>query len=141
VARVDNVETVPVCDWGAHLRHDPAFAPTGTNVNFVEVGEEGTVHLRTYEKGVEDETLSCGTGVLAAAVVVEDRRGGASSSPVTVQTHGGILRVGVETTERGPQRYLEGPAISVFQGTVQVPSALKAVGENPSTTGAPTDCP
>ncbi|MFB6098260.1 MAG: diaminopimelate epimerase, partial [Salinibacter sp.] len=112
VVRVDDVEAVPVQEWGPRLRYDAALKPAGANVNFVAFDGEGAVSLRTYEKGVEAETLSCGTGVLAAAVVAERMRGESKEGPINVHTRGGALRVGVLETERGPERYLEGPAVS-----------------------------
>lgn len=124
VAVVENLEAVPVGEWGRRLRHDPTLDPTGANVNFVEGGGKGAVHLRTYEKGVEDETLSCGTGVLAAAVVAERLGWVEAGEAVPIQTKGGRLRVGIAETDRGSERYLEGPAVSVFEGTVLRPSSL-----------------
>jgi len=63
------VESVPVRELGALLRHHPAFGPPGTNVNFVRFPSQDRMEIRTYERGVEDETLSCGTGVLAGSAV------------------------------------------------------------------------
>jgi diaminopimelate epimerase len=122
VAVVEDVESVPVPDWGARLRHDPTLQPAGANVNFVEVGEDGCVSLRTYEKGVEGETLSCGTGVLAAAVVAERLAGDRPEQALSVETKGGRLQVGIAETDRGAERYLEGPAEPVFRGTVPRPN-------------------
>ena len=69
---VEGLQDCPVLSEGRRLRHDPRFAPVGTNVNFVEPEDrpgEGTVlHVRTFEKGVEDETLACGTGIVASAL-------------------------------------------------------------------------
>ena len=69
---VDNLKDYPVAEEGRSLRHDPRFAPIGTNVNFVEpelLSEGNTIlHIRTFEKGVEAETLACGTGIVAAAL-------------------------------------------------------------------------
>lgn len=124
VAVVEDLEAVPVREWGRRLRHAPTLEPTGANVNFVEEREEGVVRLRTYEKGVEDETLSCGTGVLAAAVVAERLEWVDAGEAVPIQTKGGRLWVGIAKTDRGPERYLEGPAVSVFQGTVLRPGSL-----------------
>mgnify|MGYP002622195212 CR=1 FL=1 len=64
---VDNVDLVPVSTEGPRYRHDPAFAPVGTNVNFVEKGLS-RLKIRTFEKGVENETLACGTGITASAI-------------------------------------------------------------------------
>lgn len=121
VALVDDVDAIPVRDWGRRLRHDPSLAPTGANVNFAAVGEEGDVQLRTYEKGVENETLSCGTGVLATAVIAERLGRVDANGAVRVRTKGGVLRVGTTRAEQGAERYLEGPAVRVFQGTVPRP--------------------
>lgn len=68
VCFVDDVERVDVATEGARLRWDEVFAPIGTNVNFVEVCGDGSLRIRTFEKGVEAETLACGTGITAAAI-------------------------------------------------------------------------
>ena len=65
---VADVEQVDVEQEGRRLRWDPAFAPEGTNVNFVHIGPDGSLHVRTFEKGVEGETLACGTGITASAI-------------------------------------------------------------------------
>ena len=65
---VDDVNAVDVAEEGKRLRWDPVFQPQGTNVNFVQVAPDG-LHVRTFEKGVEGETLACGTGLTASAVV------------------------------------------------------------------------
>lgn len=121
VAMVDDVDAVPVRDWGRRLRHDPSVQPIGANVNFVERSADGELTLRTYEKGVEDETLSCGTGVVAAAVVADRTLRTQTPSVLRVHTKGGRLRVGRARTEERSQLYLEGPAVSVFSGTVSPP--------------------
>jgi len=141
VALVDDVEAVPVREWGRDLREDPSLAPAGANVNFVEERAAGMIALRTYEKGVEDETLSCGTGVLAAAVVHERTQDRSAPAPVRVHTEGGQLQVSVSTTNRGSERYLEGPAVSVFQGTVEWPPSGSQDTDAPATVEAPTGCP
>lgn len=119
VAFVDDLEAVPVNAWGKQLRQDPSLAPAGANVNFLRTSGEGELHVRTYEKGVEGETLSCGTGVLAAAAVAAQLGQIDDGEPVTVRTEGGSLQVGIANTDRGPERYLEGPAIPVFRGTIE----------------------
>ena len=119
VVFVPNVEQVPVGEWAPPLRSDPRVQPEGANVNFVEVDGDGSLRVRTYEKGVEAETLACGTGVLAAAVVAEATER-VAANPVTVQTRGGTLTVGTAATNRGEERYLEGPVVSVFRGSLQV---------------------
>jgi diaminopimelate epimerase len=116
---VPDLEAVPVEEWAPPLRKDPRVQPTGANVNVVTVDGEGALHVRTYEKGVEAETLSCGTGVLAAAAVAKatDR---ATTDPMTVHTRGGTLTVGTTTTSRGEERYLEGPVVTVFRGSLSL---------------------
>jgi diaminopimelate epimerase len=118
VVFVPDIEAVPVEEWAPSLRRDARVDPPGANVNFVEVRDEA-LRLRTYEKGVEGETLSCGTGVLAAAVVAAatDR---ADADPITIETRGGTFRVGTAATSRGQERYLEGPVVTVFRGTLSV---------------------
>lgn len=119
VTFVPDLEAVPVEEWAPPLRNAARVQPEGANVNFVEVDGEGVLHVRTYEKGVEEETFSCGTGVLAAAVVAEatDR---ATADPVTVQTRGGTLTVGTTTTSRGREQYLEGPVVTVYRGSLSL---------------------
>lgn len=119
VTFVPDVDAVPVEEWAPPLRNDPRVQPEGANVNFVEVLDDGSLRVRTYEKGVEGETFSCGTGVLAAAAIAEaaDRT---TDDPVTVYTRGGILTVGTTTTSRGQERYLEGPVVTVFRGSLNV---------------------
>ena len=120
---VEDVESVPVERWGPALRRDPALPPPGANVDFVDVRDPGgedapsVLRVRTFEKGVEAETLACGTGALAAAVGMRllDR---IASETVQVEMPGGTLGVGFRL-EDGAVRdlYLEGPAVSVYRGT------------------------
>jgi len=109
--------------WGRALRSDPAVQPEGANANFASVATppDGPPFLtvRTYEKGVEAETLSCGTGVLAAATLAQ-ATGAAEAQPIRIVTRGGPFRVGTETTDRGDERYLEGPVSTVFRGTLRL---------------------
>jgi len=121
VVLVDDLERVPVREWGAGLRYHEAFAPKGTNANFVQVLGLDRIAIRTYERGVEDETLACGTGMVASALIHHELTG--VPSPVAVTVRGGdTLRVGFEET--APHEYssvtLLGPADVVFQGTVEI---------------------
>lgn len=101
------------------VRHDERYAPGGTNVNVVQWDGRSVV-MRTFERGVERETLACGTGVTAAALFVADRFG--ASAPVNVETPGGTLRVGFEQAAGGfVDIWLEGPAEVVFQGMILQP--------------------
>jgi len=91
----ESLAGAPVVPLGRALRRAPDFAPAGTNVDFARFPDPGTVEIRTYERGVEDETLSCGTGVLAAAAVALAL--GRARPPLAVRTQSGIeLAVGVE---------------------------------------------
>ena len=109
--------------WGRALRSDPAVQPEGANANFVSVTSppdgEPYLTVRTYEKGVEAETLSCGTGILAAAVLAQ-ATGRADANPLRIITRGGEFIVGTERTGRGEERYLEGPVSTVFRGTIRL---------------------
>jgi diaminopimelate epimerase len=117
---VDDVGRYPVFEEGRKLRYDKLFeAQGGTNVNFVELQGNNTIFVRTYERGVENETLSCGTGVTAAALAAS-RKGYAS--PVTVKTLGGELSVEFERHTGTPifsHIYLIGPAKKVFEGVFE----------------------
>jgi diaminopimelate epimerase len=84
---VDEIEATDVVGLGRQLRHHPVFAPAGTNVNFVGQTAEG-LRIRTYERGVEDETMACGTGVVAGALIAAAKK--MADSPVALVTAGGI---------------------------------------------------
>ena len=123
VVFVDNVDTAPVSAEGERLRHDAAFAPAGTNVDFVEVlgGRDGIgrVRARTFEKGVEAETLACGTGAVASAIVAR-LAGGLAEDAIQVEMPGGTLGV-VFSLREGEVHNLQlsGPAETVYEGTLE----------------------
>lgn len=122
---VQFVEDVDACDVdgvGAALRHDANLAPKGANANFVSriEGAEAALRVRTYEKGVEAETLACGTGALAAAVAAR-LLGQVSADKIEVHMPGGVLGVEIEYDQGEiAHLYLEGPAEAVYRGTVEV---------------------
>jgi diaminopimelate epimerase len=87
VVYVKDLDHHPVFEEGREIRYHSAFAPAGTNANFVRVVDPNYIEVRTYERGVEDETLACGTGSIAAALTANAR--GLTSSPVTIKTRGG----------------------------------------------------
>ena len=125
VAVVKDVDAVPVRKWGHHLRHDSRLAPAGANVNFMTLDEGSSVRLRTYEKGVEDETPSCGTGVLAAASVAQQTGQTRAADGLRVQTNGGTLHVGRASVAGSESLYLEGPAVFVFDGQIPFPDGTQ----------------
>ena len=104
---------------GHNIRYDQAYQPAGTNVNFVEIPADPADPwpVRTYERGVENETLSCGTGVTAVALAASQR---GAASPVRLQTMGGELEVSFEQRTDGSFEnvWLSGPATRVFGGEV-----------------------
>jgi diaminopimelate epimerase len=114
----NNVEEIDVVKEGAEIRYSPAFDKEGVNVNFVEKTDSYHIYVRTYERGVENETLSCGTGVTAAAIVCAHNDFGFND--IGVKTKGGNLRV--EYVRHNNQHYTDvylcGPATFVFKGTV-----------------------
>lgn len=115
---VDDIETVQIKDLGSKIRFHEYFQPAGTNVNFISIGGDNVVNIRTYERGVEDETFACGTGSVAAALVAVAM--GRVSSPVKVKTRGNeILTVYVnETSPPFKEVYLEGGARVIYEGEI-----------------------
>jgi len=121
------LEQVPVAEWGRSLRHDPAFGPAGTNVNFFSVEGPRRLRVRTYERGVEAETLACGTGSVATALVAA--AAGLVTSPVTVVTSGGE-ELTVHFRRRGGEYgevFLEGKADVVYEGRTWEEPAVSGV--------------
>jgi diaminopimelate epimerase len=118
VMRTGNVEDVDVREVGSLVRRHRDFAPAGTNVNFMQVLPNGALAVRTYERGVEAETLACGTGVTACGLVAAKK--GWVSLPVQVFTRSGdMLLVNGELTEEGAACVtLTGPVEHVFKGEV-----------------------
>jgi diaminopimelate epimerase len=114
IRMVDDLTDFPVVEEGRKLRNSTLFMPAGINVNFVEkAGDQ--VFIRTYERGVEDETLSCGTGVIAAALAISDRSG-----EVSLRARGGALRVKFEKQGHSYRNiWLIGPSIRTFEGIIR----------------------
>jgi diaminopimelate epimerase len=115
-----NILAVDVVATGREIRYSKQFAAEGINVNLVETTGENSIYVRTYERGVEDETLSCGTGVTAAALVNAHNERGFNS--INVKTPGGQLSVEFEKTGETSftNIWLCGPAQFVFKGEVEV---------------------
>lgn len=119
VAFIDKLSEYAVFQEGKAIRYNERFAEKGTNVNFIEKIGEQHLQVRTYERGVEDETYSCGTGVTAAALVSSLQ---GLQSPIQIDTLGGKLEVSFQKNQSGTfeEIYLAGPAQKVFEGEVQV---------------------
>ena len=117
---VRSVRSIDVAKQGRAIRYHSAFAPSGTNVNFVEIGRGNRIHVRTYERGVEGETLACGTGVVAASILSNLRRG--LKPPIQVATRGGDnVRVGFSMVNGHARKVtLQGPARIVYRGVIHV---------------------
>ncbi len=124
VVFVDDLDRVDVDALGRTFRYHARFAPAGTNVNFVARDKE-RLAIRTYERGVEAETMACGTGATAAAVVAVAR--GLAASPVQLTTRGGVpLRV--QFSGDGPAAdhvLLRGPAHVVYRGELTVEALVE----------------
>ncbi|MCP5538306.1 MAG: diaminopimelate epimerase [Akkermansiaceae bacterium] len=121
VVFTDDLENFDVPKYGAAIRYHGHFAPKGTNANFTKVISDQHIAIRTYERGVEGETLACGTGMTACALIHHLLNG--ASSPVSVDVAGGeTLEIGFEA---GPDNTftkvtLTGPADFVFKGTITI---------------------
>jgi diaminopimelate epimerase len=106
---------------GSFLRNEKLFSPAGANVNFVEVQKEGMIKIRTYERGVEDETLSCGTGSIAAAIIAAVKY--SWQPPVKVLTKSGSILIVNFMFDGSRTRNvsIKGAAKNVFSGTFNLP--------------------
>lgn len=130
VTFVPDLTAAPLESLAPKIRYHAAFAPDGTNVNFAQVLGENRIAMRTYERGVEAETLACGTGAVAVALVASLR--GLAGSPVSIQTSGGpvlkihFARPGASSADPSnppsPEAFsnvrLEGEARIVYEGTI-----------------------
>jgi diaminopimelate epimerase len=115
-----DVESIDLLKLGAELRYHEVFQPKGTNVNFAQVLGSGKIRVRTYERGVEAETLACGTGVTAVALIAAKVHG--FRSPVSVKVQGGdTLSVYFKDLGEGwAEVQLHGPAAFVYEGEIDV---------------------
>jgi diaminopimelate epimerase len=116
VQMVEDLEHYGVSTFGRSIRYHPHYQPDGTNANFIELRDAHTIHIRTYERGVEDETLACGTGAVASALIGASK--GLASSPISVHPRGGeVLTVYFERKGSGfTNVFLEGDARVVYEG-------------------------
>ena len=113
---VDGIKDYPVKDMGAKIRYHKIFEPEGTNADFVKPIDKSTISVRTYERGVEDETLACGTGVVASAIISNLVNG--TQQPVSANTEGrDVLKVHFKKEHnRFSDVHLEGKSHIVFEG-------------------------
>ncbi|MBK0369965.1 diaminopimelate epimerase [Flavobacterium agrisoli] len=120
VELVPDLEQCDVKGKGAQLRYSDLYAPKGSNINFVKKINDNTFALRTYERGVEDETLACGTGATAVAIAM-NATGQTNETKLNMNVEGGQLEVYFE--KRGASYtnvFLKGPAQFVFKGTIEI---------------------
>ena len=119
IVQVDDVQSINVKEKGAAIRYNDRFKDKGTNVNFVSF-EDKSLNIRTYERGVEDETLSCGTGVTAAALSFADAKNIAAGE-IQVNAVGGNLQVSFKRNGNSfNEIWLNGPAELVYKGGVEI---------------------
>lgn len=116
----DDLEKIDVCGIGSAIRYHKLFSPQGTNVNFLKRRGGRQISIRTYERGVENETLACGTGVVASALIFAASE--SVASPIQVLVRGGDeLEVGFEQGDGQLKNVtLTGPADFVFDGTIAI---------------------
>ncbi|MGN6566604.1 MAG: diaminopimelate epimerase [Flavipsychrobacter sp.] len=116
---VNDVQNTDVFTEGRRIRNRDEFQPKGINVNFVQL-QNGKLWVRTYERGVEDETLSCGTGVTASAIAATANATGEFNT--TLYTPGGTLNVSFikDSADTARNVVLSGPATFVFEGAIEL---------------------
>jgi diaminopimelate epimerase len=118
-------DDVPVKKWGRRVRFHELFEPRGTNVNFVKLLPDGKLKVRTYERGIEDETMACGTGAVASALFASMLKG--MDSPVEVITTGGDMLTILFDLHDGPVAenvYLQGPTRIICTGNLTAEALL-----------------
>jgi len=116
VVQVEDLENHPVVEQGRALRYHEYFSPEGTNANFIQVLGPDLISMRTYERGVEDETLACGTGAVASAIIAAER--GLVKPPIGVRTRSGeILTITFKKEgDRFQEVWMEGNTTIVYEG-------------------------
>lgn len=115
-------KTFDIVEFGMQIRYSDRFKKEGINVNSTEIINSHSIDVRTYERGVEDETLSCGTGVTAAALAFAVKTNLQKEQKIQIQTLGGELAVSFERNNMNTfsNIYLIGPAVNVFKGEIDV---------------------
>ncbi len=119
---VEGIDKIDVVNIGRQIRNYPSFLPEGTNVDFVQIIDDNNIKLRTYERGVEDETLACGTGAVAAALIYAVRYPLSAEHKINVHTKGGeVLKVDFNGINgKFKDVWLEGKARAVYSGVYYV---------------------
>jgi len=119
IVLVDDVDQVALMERGRALRFDPALAPEGANINFISQNTNGVWRMRTYERGIEGETLACGTGAVGAGCAIQGW--GLGQLPLSIQSRSGRI-LGVRATRAQDGRYddvwLAGEGRMVFRGVI-----------------------
>jgi diaminopimelate epimerase len=117
---VEDLQHFNVKENGAAIRYGNLYGQAGSNINFVKKIDETTFSLRTYERGVEDETLACGTGATAVAIAM-NATGQTNSNEINLNVEGGKLAVSFDIEDgKYTNVFLKGPAEFVFKGTIQI---------------------
>ncbi len=117
IRQVKEIGALDVKKEGAKIRYSEPYKEDGVNINFIEKNQK-SISIRTYERGVEDETYSCGTGCTAVALASSEL---GESSPVTLEARGGTLQVAFQKSETGYNNiYLIGPAKEVYSGKIEI---------------------
>lgn len=118
----EELSNFPLIDTAKHIRYNDRFAEKGTNVNIVHSNDNGVLDVRTYERGVEDETYSCGTGVTAVALAAYAQKPTGKGITQPISTPGGKLQITFDKVAANHYQniWLQGPAQFVFSGTVEV---------------------
>ncbi|MCK5708489.1 MAG: diaminopimelate epimerase [Candidatus Aureabacteria bacterium] len=120
VVFVEDVSKVQVSKWGRIIREHELFSPKGTNANFVEIVDKDTIKVRTYERGVEDETFSCGTGTCASAIMAHLIKGTSINiKSITAKNENLFVDFNVDDKGQIGTFFLSGPAEYVFEGTIK----------------------
>ncbi len=119
IVLVDDVDQVAVLERGRALRFDPALAPEGANINFISQDQQDVWRMRTYERGIEGETLACGTGAVGAGCAIE--AWGLGRLPIDIQSRSGLtlgVRAGKAQNGRYDDVWLAGEGRMVFRGVI-----------------------
>jgi len=120
VQMVENLEHYNIKEEGAAIRYGELYGAAGSNINFVKKINDTTFRLRTYERGVEDETLACGTGATAVAIAM-NATGQTNATSINVDVEGGKLVVSFDKNQNGfTNVFLKGPAEFVFKGVIEI---------------------